>query len=121
MTAALSVDKLNTYADPITAALHAALQRVAYTQLTADQLEVNRFSLEGESCIASDNEDTGEARQVRCQVFGQAIREILLFLVAAHILKRQHHDGRFVGQRKRGWERGRLSGPGRRLRLRTCR
>jgi hypothetical protein len=62
MTAALSVDKLNIYADPITAGLHATLQRIAHTQLTADKLDVNRSCFEGESCIPSDNEDAGEAR-----------------------------------------------------------
>src|ERR1700677_1709261 len=102
MTAALSVDQLNTDADPITAALHAAFQHIAYTELTADQLEVNGFSFEGESRIPSDHEDAREARQVSCQVFGQAIREILLFLVSAHILKRQHHMEGLLGSGSAG-------------------
>ncbi len=38
---------------------------------------------------------------VRFRLLGQAVGEILLFGIAAHVLKRQHGDRRFVGQWKR--------------------
>jgi hypothetical protein len=38
---------------------------------------------------------------VRFRLQGQAVGEILLFGIAAHVLKRQHGDRRFVGQWKR--------------------
>jgi hypothetical protein len=38
---------------------------------------------------------------VRFRLLGQAVGEILLFGIAAPVLKRQHGDRRFVGQWKR--------------------
>ena len=35
--------------------------------------------------------------------FGEAVAEIVLFGVFAHVDEGQHDDGGFVGQRKRRW------------------
>ncbi len=52
-----------------------------------------------------------KARQLCNDVLGDAVREILLLWVAAHVLERQRGDGRFVGEGERRCRR--LSGLGR--------
>ena len=45
--------------------------------------------------VAGDHEQGAEARQLRDDVVGDAVAEILLFGVAAHVGERQHGDRGF--------------------------
>jgi hypothetical protein len=58
------------------------------------------LALVDETRIARDHEQPLDARQTRNDVFDHPVGEILLLGVAAHVLERQHRDGRLVGQRE---------------------
>ena len=58
-------------------------------------------ALVGEARIAGDHEQRLEARQRGDDVLDHAVGEILLLGIAAHVLERQHGDGRLVGQSER--------------------
>src|SRR5438046_6373914 len=79
---------------------HRPLNDIAHAKRTPDFLDIDRSALEGEARITSDYEQRFEPRK-RCNDFlNHPIRKILLFRVAAHVLERQHGDGRLVGQRE---------------------
>ena len=52
--------------------------------------------------MARDHEQPLDAREARDDVLDHPIGEIVLRRIAAHVLKRQHRDGRLFGQRERG-------------------
>jgi hypothetical protein len=79
---------------------HASFEYVTHTQLTADMLHVDGSALVGESRIPRDDEKPSDTREAGNDVVDHAIAEIFLLWVAAHVLKRQHGDGWFVGERQ---------------------
>ena len=90
-------------------ATNAALQNVAHAKLAADLAHVDRLALVLEGGIAGDDEQLGEPRQLGKDILGNAVGEIVLALVAAEVVERQHGDRRPVGQGQGGsW----LLGPG---------
>ena len=75
----------------------ATFQDVTNAQLATDLPDVRRFALVGEGRVARDDEQRFEARQRRDDVLDDAVGEVLLLGIAAHVLERQHRDGRLVG------------------------
>ena len=81
-------------------------KHIAHPHLPAHVLHLDRFAFVGERRVAGDDKQAGDAGEVSGDVFGDAVAEILLLGIFAHVDEGQHDDGGFVGQRK-----------GRRLRL----
>src|SRR6202008_4567366 len=67
-------------------------------ELAADLLHVHGAALVGEARVARDDEKPVDARQRRDDVLDYSVGEVLLFGVAAPVLKRQRRDGGAFGQ-----------------------
>src|SRR5262249_9560146 len=74
---------------------------IAHAKPASDFLDIDGLAFEREARISSDYEQPLEARERGDDFFYHAVREVFLFGVAAHVLERQHGDGRLVGQRRR--------------------
>ena len=83
-------------------AANAALQDVAHAEIASDLAHVGRLALVLEGGIAGDDEQLGEPRQLGDDIVGNAVAEIVLVLVAAQVVERQHGDRRPVGQGQGG-------------------
>jgi hypothetical protein len=81
---------------------HATFKNVAHPQLAVHLFDVDRPAFIGEARIARDYEQPSHPRERGDDVLDDAIRKILLFGIAAHILKGKHRDRRPVGKRQRG-------------------
>src|SRR5665213_1021117 len=92
----------------------AAFKDITHAEVAADLLDIDGLAFVGKAGIAHDHEQRLEARQCGDDVFRHTVGEIFLFDVPAHVLKRQHRDGRLVGKRQRP------RSVGRRLRLFRC-
>ena len=100
MSAGLRVDQLGC--DPHAAGrfAHAAFEHVAHAELMADLLDVYGSALVGKGRISRDDKKPFESRKPGDDILDHAIGKIFLLGIAAHILERQHGDGRFVGPRQ---------------------
>jgi hypothetical protein len=98
VNAVAGVDQLGGYPDPIRCLTHTPLEHVAHAQLFCHFADINRFAFECEAGIAGDNEEPALLGQTGNDVFCEAVGEVILFRVTAHVLERQHGDGGFVGQ-----------------------
>ena len=87
MCAGLGRDELGVEGDVLAEATHAAFEHVAHAELTADLFGVDRLALVGEGGVAGDDEAVGEMREVGGEVVGDAVGEIVLFLVGAARLR----------------------------------
>ena len=100
---------------PLAGAAHAAFEHVAHAELARDLLHVDRAVLVDECRVARDDEQPADAGQAGDQVFRNAVGEILLIRIVAHVGERQHRDRGTVGQRQRaGVAVDGSIGPGRR-------
>src|ERR1700737_4928414 len=103
--ATLGIYELGRDAHAVAGLADAAFQHEAHPELAADLLDLDRLALVGERGVAGDDEQGGDLREVGDQVLGNAVAEILLFGVAAHVGERQDGDRRLVrqgGRRRRG-------------------
>ena len=80
--------------------MDAAFEQITHAQRAADFPEVDRLSLEGERRISSDDEKPAKPGNVSRQALGQSIGKVFLLRVAAHVLERENHEGRFFGERE---------------------
>ena len=80
-----SVDKLSADADTVARAANAALQHVAHPELAPDLPDVDGLALVLEARIAGDHKQLREPRQIGDDVFGDAVTEIVLARVTAHV------------------------------------
>ena len=78
VTASLGVDQLDIDANTISAALNASLQHVADAQLLADLLHADWLAFICKGGVTRDYKRAGDARQIGCQVLGDAIDEVFL-------------------------------------------
>jgi hypothetical protein len=65
---------------------------VAYAEALANLGDVDVLALEGERGIAGDDEELRELRKCRDDVLRDAVREIFLLSLAAHVGERQDGD-----------------------------
>jgi hypothetical protein len=93
MREGLGLDQLHVDAHPVTAALDAALERVAHIELAPDLADVDCLPLGGEGGIAGDDQSPPNARKIRGQAFGDAVDEIFLLGAAADIGEVQDDQG----------------------------
>src|SRR5262249_18592331 len=82
-----SIDKLPCHTDAIRGSAHASFKHISNPQFTTDLFHVDRSAL-GKGRIARDNEELPEPRQRRDDLLNNAVREILLLGIAAHVLER---------------------------------
>ena len=70
----------------------APFQHVADAEVTADLLDARRLALVGHDRIARDHAQLLEAGQLRDQVLGETVGEVVLLGIAAEVRERQHGD-----------------------------
>ena len=92
MRAGLGRDELGVDRDLLAEAAHAAFEHIAHAEFAPDLLGVDGLALVGEGGVAGDDETVRQMREIGSEVVGEAIREIVLFLVAVQIFERQHDD-----------------------------
>src|SRR3954470_22522005 len=101
MRARRRLNELSPYPDAPTRFSYASFEHVADAEFAPNLLDVDRLTLVGEARISRDDEQGFETRQGGNNVFHDAIGEVFLFRISAHVLKRQYCDRRLVGKRKR--------------------
>ena len=109
----LRVDQLDGYAHTVHRAPDTALHNVLDAQIAADLADVDRLVLECEGRVPGDHEERLEARQLRNQVVGDAVREVVPLRTAAHVDEGQERDR---GLRRETARRAAALGTGRRRR-----
>ncbi len=101
MSAAARIDQLRGDSHPVPHLAHAALKHVADAKGLGHVRHGDRCLLVDERRVAGDHVQLGQPREVRNDVLADAIGEILLFGIAAHVVERKHGDGGFVGNGRR--------------------
>src|SRR5689334_3204444 len=96
MIAAFAVDQLGIDSDAGARLANAALQHMADTELRRDLADVDGLPFECEGSVPSDHTQSGDLRQVGCDVLADPVAEIFLLGVAAHVLERQHANAQFA-------------------------
>src|SRR5271168_3575053 len=109
MRAGFRVDELRVDTDAVLVALRRAFEHIADAELLADLLRVDALPLKGESRVARDHEAVADAREISCQVLGDAVGKIILGGIAREICERQDHDGQVRGFGWRGRDDSRSS------------
>src|SRR5262245_6749104 len=104
MAAGCDIDELSGDAYALTFLPYAALDDIADPEFFADLFQMDGLALVSEGRVACDYEEPAQFRQRGYDVFADAVGEIFLFRLAAHVEERQHRNGRPVGQRQRGAE-----------------
>ncbi len=94
------VVELRRDAHAVAALAHAALDHVADAEFLGDLLHMDGFAFVDERRVARDHEEPAQLRQRGDDVLADAVGEIFLFRIAAHIGEGKHGDGGTVGQRK---------------------
>src|SRR5215472_14910552 len=94
-----AVDKLPGNAHAVRGLTDAALKNVAHAEFAADLLHGHRLALIGEAGVPGDYEQPPHARERGDDLLHDAIGEILLLRVTAHILEWKHRYRRFVRER----------------------
>src|SRR6266508_6927890 len=80
---------------------YTTFQDVPYPHFSTNLLDLHSFALVGKGGVTGDDKEAGELGEVRRDVLGDAVTEILLLRVIAHIGKGENDDGGFVRKRKR--------------------
>ena len=99
MSAARSVDQLGGDANPVARLANAAFQREPDAEFPAHIGNIERLVLVDEGRVPGDDEQSGHFRQIRDDVLADAVAEIFLLRIPAHIVERKHDDRWLVGQR----------------------
>src|SRR5262249_44957813 len=97
MYACRGIHELTGDAHPARGFAHASFEDVAHAELTPDLLHVDRPALVSETRVSRDHEEPSHARERRDDLLDDAVCEIILLRVAAHVLEGKDCDGGFVG------------------------
>ena len=92
MRPARSIDQLRGDADPLRRLAHAAFEHVTHTQLATDLLHIDGPALVGKARIARDHEQPPDVAERGNDVLDDAVGEIVLLRIIAHVLERQNRD-----------------------------
>jgi len=95
------INQLGSDPDAVGRPLNAPLQHILNTQFLTYLLDLHRLSLVSEGRISGDHKQPWYLGKGSDDVLGDSITQELLLRVIAHICKRQHGNGRQVGQGKR--------------------
>jgi len=102
LAAAVALDQLRRDAYAPARFADAALEHVADLELSRDLRHVEALALERERRVARHDEQRRDLVQVGDDVFADAVAEVLLFRIAAHVGERQHADPDPAGGHRRG-------------------
>src|SRR6266571_6340334 len=103
MIAGLRLDELAADADSIPRLPHGALKHIADAEFAPDLLYIHSAALVGKARIAGDDEQPFDAREASDNLLDDAVGEIVLLGIAAHIGEGQDGDRGLVGKRERRW------------------
>src|SRR4051812_15578081 len=95
------VAELRRNAYTVAVLAHATLDHIADAQFLSDLLHVDGSAFEYERRVARDHEEPTELGQGGDDVFANAVGEIRLLRIAAHVDEGEHGDGWAVGRRQR--------------------
>src|SRR5438034_259606 len=84
-----AVDQLRRDPYPATGLARAALQNVVDLELARDLRNVDVLALEHERRVARGDPQRGHLGEIRDDVLGDAVREVFLFRIAAHVGERE--------------------------------
>ena len=98
MVARRRVYELRRDAHAVAGLADAALEDVAHSQLAADPFRVDRPALIDEGGVTGDHRERAPGSERGNDVFGEAIREVLLLGIATHVGKGKHDDRGFLGR-----------------------
>src|SRR6516225_320221 len=110
MAAVQAIHQLCRQPHAIAGLANAPFQHIASAENSPDFADVARLSLEHKTRIASYDQQFLNFRQRRQHVFSDAVGEIFLLGIAAHVLERQHRDGRLIRQWRRAFNLGNTRG-----------
>src|SRR5215471_2291224 len=102
MYATSSLDELPRDAHSVCNPANASFQHIAHPEFSSHLLHVDGAPFVCEAGMAGDHEQRFEPRERRRDLLNHSVGEILLLGIAAHVLERQHRDGRLV----REWRGG---------------
>ena len=87
-----AVNELSVDSYPVADFADAALEDMGNTQLPRDIADIHRSALKGEGRVPRDHLQCRNLRQVGRDVLADAVTEIFLLGISAHVLERQHAD-----------------------------
>ena len=100
MPAVECVDQLRCHAYAVGRLADAPFEHIAHAEFFGHGAQVDGFALIGERTVSRNDKQFVEARQLCNDVFGNAVGEVILLRVAAHIDKGQYRNGRLVRERQ---------------------
>ena len=104
MRAGDAVDELCRYPEPVGRFPYTALEYIADAELPSRTPHIHGAAFVDEGGIAGDDRERFEPAEGGDDVLNDAVGEIVLLGIAAHVLERQDSERRFVGQRQlRRW------------------
>ena len=103
------LDQLGGHAHPVGGLAHASFEYVSNAQVAAHFLDLDRRALVGEHRVAGDDEEPRYLRKRGDDVVGDAVGEVLLLGIGAHVVEWQDGDRGLVRHRRGG---ARLGGGG---------
>src|SRR5712692_2494910 len=86
VVAGFGLDQLRGDADAVAGFTQAAFEHVAHAKLAPDLAKVRGFALVGKARIAGDDEEPRQPRDRGNDLLDDAVDEILLLGIAAHVL-----------------------------------
>ena len=92
VAAAATIDQLRIDANLVAAAAYTAFQYVAHAEFGGYGAQVDRLAFIGKARVTANHEQSGYSRQVGGQVFGDAVGEVILLAIAAHVVEWQNGD-----------------------------
>ena len=101
MAAGGDIVELRGNAHLVAAPAHAAFDDVAHAEIMRDLVDVDRAALVDKRRVARDDEEPPQLGQRGDDVLADAVGEILLGAVAAHVDEGQHGDAGPVAQQQR--------------------
>ncbi len=101
MSAGGNVIELGGDADAVAIPADAAFDHVADAEFLADLPDVGGLALVDKRRVAGDHEEPAQLGQRGDDVLADAVGEIILLWIVAHVDEGQHGDGGPVGQRQR--------------------
>ena len=90
MTAGRGVVELRGDTHAIADLSYATFDDIAHAEFDCDLLHVHRLALVGERRVAGDHEEPAQFRKPGDDVLADPVGKILLFLITAHVVERQH-------------------------------
>ena len=94
MRPVLRIDQLRVDADALARLSDAAFENVGDVEAPAHLLHVGVLALVGEGRIPRDDRQRRDLRQIGDDVLGDAVGEVFLLGIAAHVGERKHRDRR---------------------------